>query len=182
MQRIFLGLSIPSAVKSQLISLQGGIPGANWVDPENYHITLKFIGEVDEITKEDIAESLDDLSFPTFQINLQGIDIFSRGNDPHHLWVKPNPEEPLLKLNSKIENHLQNYLNLKKDTHKFTPHLTIAKLKNSNLNKVGQFIQWHNLFKSITFDITEYTLFQSLLTPKGAVYKPLDIFSLDAPQ
>lgn len=182
MLRIFLGLSIPSSIKIQLSALQGGVPGAQWVDPENYHITLKFIGDVDEVAKEDIAEALEDLSFPTFKINLQGIDIFSKGNDPHHLWVKPMPEEPILQLNRKIENHLENHLHLKKDTHKFTPHLTIAKLKNSNSNKVGQFMQWHNLFKTITFEITEYTLFQSFLTPNGSIYKPLDIFSLDAPE
>lgn len=180
MLRIFIGIPIPKNIIKHISTLQGGIPGANWVPPENYHISLRFIGEVNETIKEDIAEALEDIAFPTFKISLQGIGIFSQKDIPHHLWIKPTPEESLINLYRKIETHLTNQLSLKAETRKFTPHLTIAKLKDANVGKVGQFIEWHNLFKTPEFEITEYALYQSHLTNNGPIYQPLDLYDLDA--
>lgn len=179
MQRIFIGLPIHKNIANQIATLQGGVPGALWVPPENYHISLRFIGEVDEIKKEDIAEALEEIAFPTFKISLQGIGIFTQKDNPHHLWLKPTPEEHLIKLYRKIETLLTNELSIKAETRKFTPHLTIAKLKDANTEKVGQFMQWHNLFKTPEFEVTEYALFESHLTNNGPVYKPLDFYDLD---
>lgn len=181
MIRIFIGISIPNNIKAQIAALQGGIQGASWVPPENYHISLRFIGEVNETKKEDIAEALENIAFPAFSLSLNGLGIFSIKDDPHHLWLKPIPDEPLMKLYRKIENVLTNELSIKAETRKFTPHLTIAKLKDSNTEKVGQFMQWHNLFKSSEFEVKEYTLFESHLTNTGPVYKPLDLYDLDTP-
>ena len=135
MLRIFLGISIPNHIRSMLAGIQGGVPGAKWVTPENYHITLKFIGDVNEVVKEDIAEALDELAFPVFTISLQSIGIFTHGNDPHHIWIKPTPEVQIIKLNSKIENLLQTKASLKAETRKFTPHLTLAKMQDTNPDK-----------------------------------------------
>ena len=179
MQRIFIGIPIPAFIRKQIFILQGGVPGANWVPPENYHISLRFIGEVDETKKEDIAEALENIAFPAFKISLQGIGIFTQKEDPHHLWVKPTPEEPLIKLYRKIETLLTKELSIKAETRKYTPHLTIAKLKKEKKKKVGQFMQWHNLFKTSEFEVNEYTLFESHLTNIGPVYKALDIYELD---
>lgn len=180
MVRIFIGIAIPSEIKKHISMLQGGIPGANWVPPENYHISLRFIGEISETSKEDIAEALENLAFPVFKISLQGLGLFTQKDVPHHLWLKPQPEDQLIKLYRKIENLLTKELSLKAETRKYTPHLTIAKLKEPNIDKVGQFIQWHNLFKTPEFEVSEYTLFQSHLTNTGPIYTPLDIYELDS--
>ena len=177
--RIFIGIPIPNHIKKLIFSLQGGLPGANWVPPENYHISLRFIGEVNETTKEDIAEALEDVAFPAFSLSLQTIGIFTEGDDPHHIWIKPNPEDPLIKLNRKIETVLTKNRSLKQDTRKFTPHLTLARLKETNTEKVGQFMQWHNLFKTPEFQVTEYALYQSHLTNNSPIYTPLDLYTLD---
>lgn len=179
MLRIFLGIAIPENIKKSLSALQGGIPGARWVPEENYHITLQFIGEVSEDKKEDIAEALESIEFPCFDLSLFGLDSFSIGEKPHHLFIKLMPEKPLIALNRKINHLLKTTLKVKLEERKYTPHLTIAHLKNPNINKVGQFMGWHNLFHSPTFKVSEYILYHSFLTHHGPTYKALDIFSLD---
>lgn len=179
MIRIFLGIPIPNTIKKSLSSLQGGIPGAKWVSEENYHITLQFIGEVPENIKEDIAEALEYIAYPNFELTLTGLGLFTTGEIPHHLFIKPTPDEPLIILHRKLDQLLKSEFKIKGEERKYTPHLTLAHFKNPNIDKVGKFLEWHNLYRSQTFKVTEYILYQSTITNNGSVYEPLDIYTLD---
>src|SRR3974390_2915952 len=81
MPRLFTALEIPSEIVQSMAMLRGGLPGARWVDPENYHLTLRFIGDVDETLAEEIADLLSRVERPAFDLRIDGLDSFG-GNKP----------------------------------------------------------------------------------------------------
>ncbi len=76
MPRLFTGLEIPPDISEKLSSLRGGLPGARWIDPENYHVTLRFIGDIDGLAANEIASTLFRISRKPFEVELQGLQSF----------------------------------------------------------------------------------------------------------
>ena len=79
MPRLFSAIEIPVDIAERLAGLRGGIDGARWVDPDNYHITLRFIGDVDGTTAERFSEALAKVECAPFTLNLDGLGSFGRG-------------------------------------------------------------------------------------------------------
>lgn len=168
MIRLFVALEIPDAVRNSLFRLQGGVPGARWSTPEQYHLTLRFIGDVDEAVAGDIDDVLSTVVAPPFGLELLGVDKFG-GKLPRALWAGVRPNEQLMHLQRKIEAALQR-LGLAAEERKYTPHVTLARLRNSPREKVMEFVARHGLFSSGTFKVTRFALFSSLLGSAGAIY------------
>ena len=78
MIRLFVALALPAAIKAQLALLSGGIPGAKWVPPENYHLTLRFIGEVESWRAEEVDEALANIRARPFELSLRGVGLFEK--------------------------------------------------------------------------------------------------------
>ena len=76
MPRLFTALEIPAPIAFSLSLLRGGLPGARWIDPENYHITLRFIGDIDEPTADEVADALARVDRPRFDLSLDGLGAF----------------------------------------------------------------------------------------------------------
>src|SRR6185503_8419300 len=102
MLRLFVGIDFPPELKLRLSLLCTGVPGARWVDPGNFHLTLRFIGEITEGIAADVDEALARIKAPRFTLLLAGTGVFG-GNRPRALWVgiERNPE--LVKLRDRIE-------------------------------------------------------------------------------
>jgi RNA 2',3'-cyclic 3'-phosphodiesterase len=81
MPRLFTALEIPFEIGQSLALLRGGLPGARWVAPENYHLTLRFIGDIDDTLAEEITDLLDKVERPAFDLQIDGLDSFG-GNKP----------------------------------------------------------------------------------------------------
>lgn len=169
MIRLFVGLDLPSSLRDSLESLTGGIPGANWTPPENYHVTLRFIGEVDEDCCEDIHDALSEIRAPAFDLHVAGLGAFESGHRAHTLWVGVPKEPPLVHLRDKVERAVKS-TGLEPEHRKFTPHVTIARVKQAPLHKVQDFIAHHNLFRSEPFRVDRFTLFSSELGRHGPTY------------
>jgi 2'-5' RNA ligase len=170
MIRLFTALQLPVTVRNRIEDLQGGIPGARWIEPEDLHITLRFIGEVDEDVANDIDSVLSGIHVAPFEIALSGIGEFG-GKDPHMIWVGVAKSEPLMTLAKKIENVLQR-IGLEPETRKYTPHVTLARLRDAPQTKVIDFIAQNNLFTTEPFPVTEFVLFSSHPSPHGHQYIP----------
>jgi RNA 2',3'-cyclic 3'-phosphodiesterase len=170
MIRLFTALELPTSVRNRLEELQGGVPGARWTEPEDMHLTLRFIGEVDEDVAHDIDSVLSVLRAAPFEIALSGIGEFG-GKTPRMLWAGVSKSEPLISLVQKIENAFQR-LGLEPETRKYTPHVTLARLRDSPRAKVLDFIAHHNLFGTEPFKVTEFVLFSSHPSPHGHQYTP----------
>ena len=95
--RLFLAIPIPENVADRLATLEADVPGASWRLPEQYHLTLRFIGDVDGATARDIDTELGRILAAPFEISLQGAGSFG-GREPSALWAGVSPSPPLLQL------------------------------------------------------------------------------------
>jgi 2'-5' RNA ligase len=168
--RLFVGLELPWALRQRVAMLAGGgIPGARWVPPENYHVTLRFIGEVPRFEAEEIDHALAALKAPGFTLNLAGVGTFAKGGRSQALWVGVERNQQLDRLQSKIETALQR-CGFEPERRRFQPHLTLARLDGTGEAKVAGFVQAHNLFRAEPVPMEHFTLFSSLLGKDQPVY------------
>lgn len=176
MIRLFTAIALPVTVCNRIAELQSGLPGARWVPIEQMHVTLRFIGEVHENVAGDIDEQLSALRARRFRIALEGLGAFG-APDPHVLWAGVRRSEALSHLAQKIETILAR-LRVQAVTRRFTPQVTIARLKNAPQDKVVAFIQRHNLFSTEEFEIAEFGLYASLRGGEGPHYELERSYSL----
>jgi 2'-5' RNA ligase len=174
--RLFVALSIPDSVAAGLFLIQAGSPGARWQTREQLHLTLRFIGEVDGREANDIDDALSAISSPRFSLALKGTGEFG-GKNPHAVWAGVNDVQAVGHLNRKIEVALQR-IGVKADERKFTPHVTLARLRAAPRERVIDWVADHALYASAPFDVAEFALYSSVLTPNGSVYRPESAYKL----
>jgi 2'-5' RNA ligase len=126
MLRLFVALALPTLVKTQLAALSGGIPGAKWVPPENYHLTLRFIGEIEPWRAEEVDAALAAIRAPRFDLALAGIGTFEKAGRIVSLHVPAERSEALGRLQGKVETALQR-VGLEPERRRFAPHVTLAR-------------------------------------------------------
>jgi 2'-5' RNA ligase len=168
--RLFVALDLPWSLRQSLAQLAGaGVPGARWVPPENYHLTLRFIGETPGYRAEDIDLALAALRGRRFSLTFAGLGTFTKGGRSTSLWagVERNPQ--LEHLQNKIETALQR-CGLEPERRRFQPHVTLARLDNVTESKLASFVQAHNLFRAEPFPVEHFTLFSSRLGKEASVY------------
>ncbi len=168
--RLFVGLELPWEMKQRLGMLAGGIPGARWVPPVNYHLTLRFIGEVPAHIAEEVDLALATLRGRGFVLTLAGMGTFAKGGRDTQLWVGVERNPALEHLQGKIEIALQR-IGLEPVRRRFTPHVTLARLDNAVPAKLASFVQAHNLFRAEPMQVDSFTLFSSQLGKEASVYE-----------
>ncbi|MFL6690315.1 MAG: RNA 2',3'-cyclic phosphodiesterase [Alphaproteobacteria bacterium] len=168
MIRLFVALALPDMVAQSLLTLQSGVPGARWSTREQLHLTLRFIGDVDERDAASIDESLASISTPRFTLELKAVGSFG-GKSPRALWAGVKPNDALLHLQRKIESAIQR-LGFPAAERKYTPHVTLGRLRATAAGRVMDYISDHALYASGPFQVREFALFSSRLTPNGSIY------------
>jgi len=166
MIRLFIGLGLPAELAARLEIMGRGIPGARWVEARNLHVTLRFIGEVDEGMAAEIDEALADVSAPTF----------GRPN-PNHLWAAVDKAPPLLHLQAKVEAALAR-LGLEPEGRKYLPHVTLARLRDAPVGRIQDFVAHHSPFAAGPWPVDHFILFRSHLGRSGAEYEALAEYPL----
>ena len=169
MIRLFVGLSLPEDLCDKLSAMCGGIPGARWVPEENYHLTLRFIGEVPGWQAQEVDEALAGIRAPGFDLTLRGVGTFQKAGRIAALWVGVEKTEPLLFLQAKVETALQR-IDLEPERKRFAPHVTLARTDRAAPDKVIAFVQAHNLFRAAPVPVEGFTLYSSRLGKEQAVY------------
>jgi RNA 2',3'-cyclic 3'-phosphodiesterase len=176
MPRLFTALEIPRNAAMSLSLLRGGLPGARWIDVENYHITLRFIGDVDGRTADELVERLDRIDRPEFQIRLDGIGSFG-SKKPHSVWAGVTPTPDMFALQGEIERICQR-IGLPSDPRKFTPHVTLARLKSSRVDDVVHYLSGRGNFQTSLFTASRFVLLSSRESVGGGPYLTEEIFPL----
>ena len=161
MIRLFVGLEIPEKVKEQLISLDKNLAGALWKSEDKLHLTLSFVGNVEEPVAEELVRELRFIRFPAFHLSLKEIGYFATGDIPHHLWAGVDEDKALRELQEKIEGAVRKLGLGDRDKFKFHPHVTLAKLQGASLSDVMSYISKNNLFHSELFLVESFCLFSS---------------------
>lgn len=175
--RLFVALGLPEAVSTQLTGLIGGIPGARWVPPENHHLTLRFIGEVEPWRADEVDEALAGIRARPFDLTLNGLGLFEKAGRINALWVGVERSEALLRLQAKVETALQR-VGLEPERRRFAPHVTLARTERAAPDKLVSFVQAHNLFRAPVMRVEEFCLFSSKLGKEQAVYVPEVVYPL----
>ena len=170
MMRLFVAFAIPDSAAMSLTLIQSGVPGARWQTREQMHLTLRFIGEVDGRDAAAIDDALSAISAPALSLQLKGVGEFG-GNKPRALWAGVAPNEGLMHLQRKIETAMQ-HIGLEAEPRKFTPHVTLARLKSTPPGIVMDYLVDHALFASAAFEAREFILYESHLGPNGSLYVP----------
>ena len=176
MPRLFTALEIPRNAAMSLSLLRGGLPGARWIDVENYHVTLRFIGDIDGRTADEVVNRLDRIDRPEFQVNLTGIGSFG-SKKPHSIWAGVSASAEMTALQGEIERICQR-LGLPPDPRKFTPHVTLARLRNSRLDDVVHYLSGRGDFRTSPFKVGRFVLMSSKESVGGGPYVVEEAFPL----
>ena len=177
MIRLFAALPIPQEICVALQRRQQGLPRARWSKLDNLHITLRFFGEVQETTAEDIDLALDNIDCPAFDLSLYGVGAFGEGADVHSVWAGVEPNPSLDRLAARCETAARK-AGLKPDNRNFRPHVTLAYLRRSPPDRVAAWIQGHNLLKSPPWRADHFALYSSWSTPDGSQYEVERVYRL----
>jgi 2'-5' RNA ligase len=167
--RLFVALALPDAATDALLRIMSGLPGARWEPAENLHLTLRFIGEVDNGVFADIAEGLAEIAAPAFDLEIKGIGHFDDRRRVHALWAALAPAPALRHLRDKIESLLVR-LGLEPERRKFLPHITLARLRDTPSDRVAAFESHHNLMALAPFRVGEFHLYSSRPGKDRAAY------------
>ena len=169
MFRLFVAIDPPPAVVERLAGLCAGVPGARWVEPDQIHLTLRFVGEVDGALRADVRTELGRVAAGPFSLTLSGTDCFGGRRRARTLWVGVEPCPPLVELKTKVEAALGR-AGLAPERRKFHPHVTLARLKAGPPDRIGRFLTDTALFKSEPFAVDAFSLYESHLNRGGAVH------------
>lgn len=159
MKRVFIGLPIEPKIGSTLIPLQNGLDGAKFSPIENFHITLRFIGDLSETNIVELDDELANIKFEKFQISMSQIGFFG-GDKPHSIHVLIDENQKLQNLHEKCDSICKK-MGISKDHKKYVPHVTLAYLKHTTLIDVVAFQARHNLFKSKKWIADRFYLYSS---------------------
>jgi len=168
MPRLFTGLEIPDAIGQQLSMLRGGLPGARWIDPENYHVTLRFIGDVDDALAHEAASALGRIRRPAFDLRFQGLTSFG-GRKPRAVIAEATTPQALMELQAEQERLLRR-IGLEPEGRKYIPHVTLARLRDSSSRDVADYLAACGLFRTPEFKVERFVLFSSRNSTGGGPY------------
>ncbi|MDR3515133.1 MAG: RNA 2',3'-cyclic phosphodiesterase [Azospirillaceae bacterium] len=180
MIRLFVALALPEAIRAHLAGLGGGVPGASWTPPDNFHLTLRFVGDVDQGVAAEIDTALTTVEAPGWVFWLEGVGHFGNGAKPRVLWAGVRPNPALDHLHLKIESALVR-VGLAPEARRYAPHITLARLHNPDADRVGRFLGERALFQAGPIAADRFTLFESCNGRHGPIYRPLQDYPLTNP-
>jgi 2'-5' RNA ligase len=177
MHRLFAAICPPTTIRRALLDRMGGISGARWQIDDQLHLTIRFIGEVDRHATQDILAALGGVHHPRFKIALNGIGAFDRRGRPEAVWAGVTPHAPLKALHKKVDQALTR-VGIPPDERTYLPHITLARLNRAS-GPVRDLMEEAGGLSSPPFLVEEFVLFESHLTPDGAVYALVERYPLD---
>lgn len=167
MPRLFTAIEIPEEVGSGLSSLRGGLSGARWIDPENYHLTLRFVGDVDDVLAREVMYMLGQVRRPAFDLALNGLDQFG-GHKPRSVFASVRNNPALMDLQAEHERIMQR-LGLTPDR-SYKPHVTLARLRDASSRQVADYLSTRGFYRSPAFHVPRFVLFSSRDSVGGGPY------------
>lgn len=179
MSRLFAALDLPEPVKDALGDLQVGLPEARWHDIDDFHLTLRFIGEVDPAIENEVVDALDLLDDRAVTVIPRGYGHFERKGKPAVLYVAAEPTPELAALQRRVESLVRG-CGVAADPRRFTPHITLARFPRSiEAERVGHWLETAPAPQIAPFTADAVTLYRSRRQPDGPRYEPQHRFPLE---
>ncbi|MGV7034570.1 RNA 2',3'-cyclic phosphodiesterase [Methylobacterium symbioticum] len=170
MPRLFTGLAIPPEIGARLARFRGGLPGARWVEESDYHVTLRFLGDIDADVAEDVLEALSAMRpRAPIPVTLDGLGAFG-GDRPRALFASVVQEPELMDLQAEQER-LVRRAGVAPETRRFTPHVTLARLRReASPEGVAMYVAQSGLFEPLRFAVRAVTVFSARDSTGGGPY------------
>lgn len=178
MPRLFVGLEIPPSAATTLSMLRGGLSGARWIDPENYHVTLRFVGDIDERRADELCDALARVRRAPFTAEIDGLGAFG-GDRPRALFAAVKASPALVELQGEVER-LCRRAGLDAEGRKFTPHVTLARLRGVKAGAVAQYLALRGGFGLPPFPVERFVVFSSRASVGGGPYLVEEAYPLAA--
>lgn len=177
MIRLFVAIPLPHAVRQRLAFLQSGLPGCRWTDPDNLHLTLRFIGDVSEPEAAEIDHALAELSPAPFELQLGHVGFFGNARKPRHVWAGIAPNPALSHLHTKIDRALV-ASGLRPEERRFCPHVTLGRLRETPFERLRDWLSHNDGLRLEPIPVDRFTLFESHRHTGGPTYLPLEHYPL----
>jgi 2'-5' RNA ligase len=168
MPRLFTGLELPEAVVGQIALARGGVIGARWLEPDDYHVTLRFVGDVDARMAHDIAETLHEIRRPAAPVRFDGLGWFG-GDKPRVIVARIRPDPALVELRGEQERRLRR-IGLPPETRKFMPHVALARLRGVGARAVADYLASRGTLAIEAFTAERFVLFSAREGSGGGPY------------
>ena len=179
--RAFIAIDLPESLRVALRRKQADFrsvsPDARWTQPEGIHLTLKFLGEIPDHKVREVAECLKKLGpFEPFAIRVKGFGFFPDGRRPRVFWVGIEDSASLIRLAEQVDKAMET-IGFAREQRAFHPHLTLARFKVPQAQPALQAAISQDPEQDLgSFDVSEFFLFESKLSPHGAEYRKAERF------
>lgn len=177
--RLFLAIPIPEAVGDRLAALETDLPGAAWRLPEQYHLTLRFLGEIDGALARDVDGEVARVAAAPFELMLAGAGSFG-GREPSAVWAGVSPSDQLMRLATACESAVRR-AGLPPETRKYKPHVTLAYLNGTLDSEVAHFLRDAAEFRTEPFWVDHFRMYSSRPTRSGSQYLEEAVYPLGGP-
>ncbi|MGP1394822.1 MAG: RNA 2',3'-cyclic phosphodiesterase [Inquilinaceae bacterium] len=181
MLRLFVALPVPEPIRRHLALLEGGVPGARWIEADNLHVTLRFLGEIGEDRAADLDAALARIAAPPVALTVAGVGLFGTPRRARMLWAGIERTDPLRALHDRVDRAAV-AAGLPPDDRKFMPHITLARLRQAPMERVGRWLADHALAAAGAVTVDRFVLYRSHLGGEGAFYEPLRTYPLKPPR
>lgn len=168
MPRLFAGLEIPAEIRESLARLRAPLPGAKWIEPSDFHITLRFAGDVSNPVAAEFLENLGGVDVPVFDMRLTGLGVFG-GAEPRSLWAGVETASAFDALARAVERAARG-AGLSPAKQGVKPHVTLARLRHSSPEAIARFLERGARFRSAAFAVERFALFSSKPLTGGGPY------------
>ena len=158
----------PAAIAAELSTLRGGIPGARWIEPADYHITLRFIGDIEPRLAGEAAETLNEIRRAAFQVTVDALSWFG-ADKPRAIVATVKASPAIVELQAEHERRLRR-IGVAPEPRKFTPHVTIARLRATSPHAVADYLSARGYFPPLQFAAARFVLFSARDSVGGGPY------------
>jgi 2'-5' RNA ligase len=170
MIRLFVALEMTRSAAEALAALCEGLPGARWSLDDAFHLTLRFIGEVDHATFDDVLFALGEIEADAFELALAGVGHFPPRGPPRVVWAGVRANPVLAALQARVEGAVVR-AGLPPEARNYSPHITLARLRAPPLERVQAYLARHALFAVEPFAVEAFHLYSSRMTSEGSQYR-----------
>lgn len=179
-QRLFLALSLPDALRALLADLAEPLAHVRWTPPEQLHVTLRFLGDVDPAQLDSLTTRLSTIQVEPFLLPIEGVGAFPPKSPPHVLWAGTGNGHPRLhQLRQQIDDRAL-AAGIDFNVRTFHPHVTLARCTEQAAAGAARWLRRHADFEGPPFKIDAVDLFASELHPAGARYELIERFPIAA--
>jgi 2'-5' RNA ligase len=165
---MFTGISLPEDVSDTLQLLRQPLPSTRWIEPQDYHITLRFAGDISPPVVRELAANLANITFDPFPVTLTGLGTFG-GDDPRLLFAAVEQSEALTSL-ARANETAARRAGLEPTSRKFTPHVTLARFQNPRIEPIARFLSRRGSFRTAPFLVSGFNLYSAKPITGGGPY------------